>query len=100
VGLARGGRGPHSGPWKVLVTEGDPELSRAPQSALFKMGVWPTHQHCGEEGLFLSTKGGDRLESCAFLFNQSQKKAPTRALSLLLWVSFSTPGAATRLAVN
>lgn len=106
AGLARGAEGPHSGPWKVSVTEVDPELSRAPQSAaLFKMGLWPfrssCHQHCGEEGPFLSTGrgGGGRLESCAFLFNQSQKKPPLpQALSvppplgvLNSW-SWDTPG--------
>lgn len=32
MSLAGGAGGPHTGPWKVLVTEVDPEWSRAPQS--------------------------------------------------------------------
>lgn len=101
-----GAEGPHSGPWKVLVTEVDPELSRAPQSALFNMGVWPSHQPCSEERLFLSIKGGVGLNpvlSCSIRVSEkgphSSTVPPPQGVLLNSW-SWDTPGCELRSGMN
>lgn len=68
VGPAGGAEGPplrlHLD-WKALVTEADPELSRAPQTAL-KWARDPvlSSSHCSEEGPPLSTGAGKACVTC------------------------------------
>lgn len=52
--------------WKVLVTEADPELSRAPQTALkwARDPVLSSSSHCSEEGPRLSPGAGKACVTC------------------------------------
>lgn len=88
MGLARG----PEGPWclhldlKVLITEVDPKWSRAPQTALLKMGCGLSAaphitKHRSEEGPFLRTEGvgwgRGAGQSHVLSCSESWKNAPT-----------------------